>query len=436
MIKTALLLVSTLFASSALLSQTPCDLDNTPPALPGNPFFQTNEDCHQFPDVNDLNLTPNLASDVAQLIQSTTINPNAYELYDVEPVLPFADYKALFLPVVPSDNRYFDMDEAYLIDQGNNQLVLVAKVHSRINPNGGLYLIFNFVNGRNWTDWSALNRGYKADLNGLASEHENWMYYEFGECHGVGWGDMEGSALTFTHAPQTYYYGFQVGLGANNNSAEYGCGGWFNFTGTLVDNATGFSYTQTNPIAAAGDVTFNMIPEPISIVETTYTAVDACGNTSELSMYTNLCESGSPILTNIPLNTSVSSICDVVDFVPEWATNCDDTTVDFSVSYNVTPANNGTTQVIVSATYTALTSCAAEPMVFTAYFTINPNVEQLCTLPGQSMDIDQNLVIGTNDLVLFMSSDPAEVNYDFNLSGTQNVSDLLMMIENFGNSTE
>lgn len=436
MIKSTLSALFICAVTSLSIAQTPCDLDNTPPALPGIPFFNENEDCHQFPDITNFNLDPASAADAELLMQSTSIHQNAYALYDVEIIPMVADYKAIALFTIDEEYKYYDMDEAYLIDQGENQLALVAKVHNRIHPNGGLYLIFHFENGRNWADWSALNRGYKADINGLDSEHENWMYYEFGDCHAIGWGDMEGTALTFSHAPASLYYGFQVGLGANNNSAEYGCGGWFYYSGQIVDNTTGFNFTQTNSIGPAGDVTFNMIPESISLVETTYTAVDACGNASALSMYTTLCESGSPILTNIPLNTSVSSICDIANFTPEWTTNCDNNDVSYTVEYSTAPANNGSTQVIVTATYSATTACSNAPMTFTVTFTVNPNDEQLCTLPGQSMDIDQNLVIGTNDLVLFMSSDPVDGNYDFNLSGTQDVNDLLMIIANFGEYVE
>lgn len=433
--KTALLsTLITAFSIAYSFAQVPCDLDNTAPALPANPFFPENQDCNLFPGVTALNLEAAQIADISQLTQTSSIR-NAYTLYDVEIIPAVADYKAIVLFTMTAEYKYYDMDQALLVELENNELALVAKVHNRMHPNGGLYVVFHFINGRNWADWSALGRSYKADINALPEEHPNWMYYEFGDSYAVGWGDMEGSSLAFTHAPASYFYGFQVGLGANNNSAEYGCGGWFNYSGSIVDNATEFSY-NTGAVALAGDVTFNMIPEAISVVQSEFIALDACGNAASHTMYGPLCADGSPIMTNINVINNVATICDIVDFTPQWTTTCDDTEVAFTVDYTAAPANNGSTQVVVTATYSAITTCVDTPTIFTLQYVINPSEAQLCAIPGTSMDIDQNSIIGTNDIVLFMSTPSETMEYDFNLSGTQDVNDLLMIIQNFGNYSE
>jgi hypothetical protein len=91
----------------------------------------------------------------------------------------------------------------------------------------------------------------------------------------TGWGTYAGSSIDLTHAPVNQYFGFQMGVGANNYNAENGFGGWFNYHGTfLVDGEpvmSGFA-------AGAGDFAFEVDCCPDYQIVRCWTAMDCSGN--------------------------------------------------------------------------------------------------------------------------------------------------------------
>ena len=84
----------------------------------------------------------------------------------------------------------------------------------------------------------------------------------------TGWGANEGSTLMLSHAPSSYYYGYQVGVAANNVNVEYGSGGWFTFSG-IADG---------QEVEGSGDFAFDHDCCPRYSVERTWTATDCSGN--------------------------------------------------------------------------------------------------------------------------------------------------------------
>ncbi len=86
---------------------------------------------------------------------------------------------------------------------------------------------------RNWNEWSALGRSYKA--NGFVSDedHKSWFYYEVDDKYSAfeGLNCHAGESLKITHNPSDYTYGFQLGYGANVKDSDYGFSGWFAFSG-------------------------------------------------------------------------------------------------------------------------------------------------------------------------------------------------------------
>src|SRR5690606_39920936 len=52
----------------------------------------------------------------------------------------------------------------------------------------------------------------------------------------TGTGDLAGSSFDLSHAPASQYFGFQVGIAANNFSAGYGMGGWFHYAGNFQNS--------------------------------------------------------------------------------------------------------------------------------------------------------------------------------------------------------
>ena len=152
------------------------------------------------------------------------------------------------------------------------------------NPDGGFFADVWFYNGMDWTAWdnAAWPTGFKADCGGLDAEHINWTYYLMNNDAATltGWGDYTGSLITLTHAPSNNYFGYQVGLGANNLTSGNGSGGWFEYVGTLVDNSVGSTFViQDLPgVNNAGDFAFEHDCCPDYYVVREWCAVDCSGN--------------------------------------------------------------------------------------------------------------------------------------------------------------
>ena len=91
----------------------------------------------------------------------------------------------------------------------------------------------------------------------------------------TGSGDLAGSYFDLSHAPINYYYGYQVGVTANNVNGNYGNGGWFYGTGTLVDAV---SQTTAELTDFQGSLAFDLSCCPQYIIERTWTATDNYGN--------------------------------------------------------------------------------------------------------------------------------------------------------------
>ncbi|MEL6865223.1 MAG: SprB repeat-containing protein, partial [Bacteroidota bacterium] len=107
------------------------------------------------------------------------------------------------------------------------------------------------INKRNWEEWSALGRDYKANDNVEGADHTTWSYYEMDNDNSTftGAGLHAGKTLHLTHAPANYNYAFQIGYGANVMNGEYGLSGWFDFHGDI--NANGdFNGTIDNCTAS------------------------------------------------------------------------------------------------------------------------------------------------------------------------------------------
>ncbi|MGD1845631.1 MAG: T9SS type A sorting domain-containing protein, partial [Salibacteraceae bacterium] len=89
---------------------------------------------------------------------------------------------------------------------------------------------------RDWTQWSALGRGYKDERNFAGQNFTTWTYYELDHSRVnslTGAGSLAGSYLTITHRPSNLNFGFQIGQAANSKNADFGMSGWFYYSGTV-----------------------------------------------------------------------------------------------------------------------------------------------------------------------------------------------------------
>ena len=185
-----------------------------------------------------------------------------------------------------------------------------------------------FENGRNWTDWSTLGRGYKNDLGLAGTNYFDWMYYELSPSfsHISGIGALAGSELSLTHLPSNYYFGFQVGVASNNKNGNDGMSGWFAYSGTYNGEA----------VNGNGDVNVDRSCEnnEQDCGSTAFTAVyradDACGNVSFEERVITVVDVTAPVIDTVesPIFISCSQQTNVFITATDACSNVEITFVD------------------------------------------------------------------------------------------------------------
>ena len=143
---------------------------------------------------------------------------------------------------------------------------------------GGFIWNGDYNTAFSWAEWEALGRGYKKDCPNVLSGLNIWTFWNYFVMQTggmIGTGIYAGSELSLTHQPTNYYYGMQVGLGANNQNANYGASAWFYWSGELILNGASQGY-----LGSSGDIMLDLdCALPWSAVYD-YTISDACGNTT------------------------------------------------------------------------------------------------------------------------------------------------------------
>ena len=174
------------------------------------------------------------------------------------------------------NTTYYTTIEANWVEYPDGTATLSGSVVSALNPNEGWNIAVAFENGMDWTGWSnqAFSTGYKDDCGLSGDNHLDWMYYIMSAgAQLTGWGDLEGTTLDLHHAPSNQYYGYQVGVAANNVNENYGSGGWFTYNG----------YHNGQLINGSGDFAFDHDCCPRYTLTRTWSATDCAGNAVSFS---------------------------------------------------------------------------------------------------------------------------------------------------------
>ena len=116
---------------------------------------------------------------------------------------------------------------------------------------------------------------YKCDFNDCGDNYLDWTYYLMNGDMAtmMGYGAFNESTLTLSHAPSNFFYGYQVGVAANNANGNYGSGGWFYYEGSLV-----FDGASPEDVSGAGDFAFDHDCCPDYYIERTWCVSDCSGN--------------------------------------------------------------------------------------------------------------------------------------------------------------
>ena len=137
-----------------------------------------------------------------------------------------------------------------------------------------------------------------------------------------GTGEFEGSNLRLNHAPSNGYFGFQVGLGANDHNCDFGLGGWFGWEGIVngveVNGALGDVIVDLQLDAVTPD------PEDPCITNIYTVFDDSCGAINVTQQICRLDETA-PLFDDCPADMEISCEDEVPTAAILTATdNCDD----------------------------------------------------------------------------------------------------------------
>jgi large repetitive protein len=211
-----------------------------------------------------------------------------------------------------SANFHFDANGGHFQQYADGTARLFGTVVNDINANESFVLDMWFENRANWTEWSALGRSYKDDLNCATPQqlYQNWVFWEMVNdlSVAVGQGDLAGVTLQLQHMPANYYFGFQLGQGANNKNCQFGFSGWFTYTG----------FANCEPISGYGDVNADASCEPVTLeseCDTEYTyvyrAIDDSGNITSVEQTIHIEDTIAPEFDVCPASLELTCSSDV-----------------------------------------------------------------------------------------------------------------------------
>jgi len=284
---------------------------------------------------------------------------------------------AVWLPLLdaPSVAWNFIGDQSLTFyDNGTGRLT--GTIQNSVNSSWQMTVDMFFENGRNWTDWSALGRGYKNDLGLAGNNYLDWSYYELTPVfsHITGMGVLEGSELSLQHLPSNYYFGFQVGVASNNKNANDGMSGWFSYTG---------SFNGEN-VSGNGDVnvdrTCSENPAGCGASEFTYTyrAEDACGGVAFATRLITIQDEVAPVFGAVESPLFVP--CPLADSVYASAT---DACSSVAISYTDEIVEAGCPG-IVTRTYTAADGCGNESTATQTIYLIDEGEPEFTVFPADT----------------------------------------------------
>lgn len=207
---------------------------------------------------------------------------------------------------------------------GNGVATLTGNVENSINPNQGFEVFYVFNQRVSGAEWAAMGRGFKYIYTCENLPFDEWDMYMLKSDQSFlnGTGDFEGSNLRLNHAPSNGYFGFQVGLGANDHNCDFGLGGWFGWEGVV---------NGVEVVGALGDVIVDVqlseiAPDPVApCVTNIYTVFDdSCGAINVTQQICRL-DQTAPLFDSCPADTVVACEDEVPAAPMLTATdNCDE----------------------------------------------------------------------------------------------------------------
>lgn len=182
------------------------------------------------------------------------------------------------------------MDASFTLEGGASRFAvgcdstLSVELDLTDGQGGGFHYSAQYEGGWDWAAWNGSDHpfapeiagSYKLDCPEILPGQPVWLDWHYFYLTGgtlSGTGAYAGSEFTLGHQPANAFFGFQVGLGANNKNDGYGASGWFQWEGQLVVDGQ-----DMGAFASSGDIFVDLDCCLPWQVEHDYVAQDDCGN--------------------------------------------------------------------------------------------------------------------------------------------------------------
>ncbi|MDG1160043.1 MAG: T9SS type A sorting domain-containing protein, partial [Flavobacteriales bacterium] len=284
--------------NSAEMSYSITVQDNTAPILSGTPAADLVLDCEdEVPapamvsaDDNcngelDVDFTEELFGDLpaeGSIADCVLTTPQAYN-EDGTVCTGDERWSLLLFDFDNAEKVFYSTIDANFVQYPNGTATLSGSVVRNDDPTRGWNISVEFANGMDWSMWSTQGfpTSFKDDCGLAGDNYLDWTYYVMqAGATLTGWGANDGSSLMLNHAPSSLYYGYQVGVAADNVNTGYGSGGWFTYSGI---------YNQEN-VSGSGDFAFEHDCCPQYYIERTWSATDCSGNNTSFTQTISFAE--------------------------------------------------------------------------------------------------------------------------------------------------
>ena len=308
---------------------------------------------------------------------------------------PGADW-AVWLPTLSSAsgaNFVFDANGGHFDQFAGGTAHLHGTVVNTMNANEQFIVDLWFENKADWAAWSAQGRNYKNDLllDCAINNHQDWNYYELvgGFSTMTGAGDLAGDVLYLYHLPNNYYFGFQIGVGANNKNCENGLSGWFTYEG----------FAGNEHISGHGDVNVDVQCDPNlnqnCIHNTSFTnlyrAVDGCGRASVASQQVIVNDTTAPVFSNCPESFTMEC-SDPAAPVAEGLEATDNCSGDVIITYLGEVAEGGPCYSTLTRTWSATDLCGNRADCVQVITIVDTTAPVLNNLPESEITVECDAV--------------------------------------------
>jgi len=308
---------------------------------------------------------------------------------------PGADW-AVWLPTLSSAsgaNFVFNADGGHFDQFADGSAHLYGTVVNTVNASEAFIVDLWFENKADWASWSGAGRNYKNDLllSCATDNHEAWSYYELvgGFSTLTGAGALEGTELYIYHMPVSYYFGFQIGVGANNKNCANGMSGWFTYEGFMGAQA----------ISGHGDVNVDLACEDINLsncIHNTsftyfYRGVDGCGHASIASQQINVNDTTAPVFSNCPESFTMEC-SDPAAPVAEGIEAIDNCSGDVVIAYLGEVAEGDACLTTLTRTWSATDICGNRANCVQVITVVDTTAPVLSNLPDGEITVECDAV--------------------------------------------